>query len=143
MTDLITGIETELSKGYQRIDIDDSDSVQSDVKVVEPNLVQQIPLQAAPAIVPQPHLQQPVQVNTKPVPKTQRSNNQRFKLVVKNIVNMIIILLILLLIGVLIYLTLVRYYLAGANLFNGNKIIGAALLSPELSTGLSTLALAL
>jgi hypothetical protein len=58
----------------------------------------------------------------------------------KTIVNWIILLLVLLLIGVIVYLTCKRYSLVGTALNTGDRLMAAALLSPELSTGLSTLA---
>jgi len=157
MADLISGIETELSKGYQRIDIADNDSVQSSIVASEPNLIQNVPnmpphvaSQMAPQMAPQmPSVVPPSQgfvpmVNEIPgVPSKGNGRMFRAKRAIRNVVNMSIVILVLLLIAVLIYLTFVRYYLAGANFMAGNKLVSAALLSPELSTGLSTLALAL
>lgn len=153
MADLISGIETELSKGYQRIDIADNDSVQSSIVASDPNLIQNVPNmppQMAPQMAPQmPSVVPPSQgfvpmSNEIPgVPSKGNGRMFRAKRAIRNVVNMSIVILVLLLIAVLIYLTFVRYYLAGANFMAGNKLVSAALLSPELSTGLSTLALAL
>lgn len=154
MTDFISGIESELSKGYQRIDIPDYDNAPSSVVVTDQNVVQVVPPQllsqqvvpqqvAQVPVVPLSQLYVPTQIDSQEVPRKSHGKMYRAKRAIRNVVNMAIIILVLLLIAVLIYLTFVRYYLAGANLMYGNKIVGAALLSPELSSGLSTLALAL
>ncbi len=61
----------------------------------------------------------------------------------RRVVNWIILLLVLLLIGVIVYLTCKRYSLVGDALSTGDRMMAAALLSPELSSGLTTLAAAL
>ena len=58
----------------------------------------------------------------------------------KTLVNWTIVLLVLLLIGVIVYLTCKRYSLVGTSLMSGDRTMAAALLTPELSAGLSTLA---
>ena len=58
----------------------------------------------------------------------------------KKLVNWVILLLVLVLIGVIVYLTCKRYSLVGASLYSGDRTMAAALLTPELSAGLSTLA---
>ena len=58
----------------------------------------------------------------------------------RTLVNWAILLLVIILIGVLVFLTCKRYVLAGNAYMSGNNMMAAALLSPELSTGLSTLA---
>jgi hypothetical protein len=149
MADLISGIETELSKGYQRIDIVDNDSVHSSIVPPEPNLIQNVPYlppQMAPqmpSVVPPSQVFVPMSNELPVVPSKANGRMFRAKRAIRNVVNMSIIVLVLLLIALIIYLTFVRYYLAGANFMAGNKMVSAALLSPELSTGLSTLALAL
>ena len=59
---------------------------------------------------------------------------------IKTVVNWTILALVLLLIGVIVYLTCKRYSLVGTSLMYGNTTMAAALLTPELSAGLSTLA---
>jgi hypothetical protein len=140
MTDSISGIETELSKSYQRIDIPESE--QPGIVVTEPSFVQQIP-PVMPPVMPPSQAFVPMQVRPRVVKRRPQSKMYKAKRAIRNIVNFSIILLVLLLIAVLIYLTFVRYYLAGSSFMHGNKLVAAALLSPELSTGLSTLALAL
>jgi hypothetical protein len=66
-----------------------------------------------------------------------RSSGRKF---FKTLINWTILLLILLLIGIIIYLTCKRYSLVGDALNKGDRTMAAALLSPELSAGLSTLA---
>lgn len=61
----------------------------------------------------------------------------------KKIIKWIILLLVLILVGVVIYVTLIRYKLVGNALSNNDSLMAAALLSPELSSGLTTLAAAL
>ena len=136
MADSISGIETELSKSYQRIDIPESE--QPGIVVTEPSFVQQIP-----QVMPPSQAFVPMQVRPRVVKRRPQSKMYKAKRAIRNIVNFTIILLVLLLIAVLIYLTFVRYYLAGSSFMHGNKLVAAALLSPEISTGLSTLALAL
>ena len=58
----------------------------------------------------------------------------------RTVVNWAILLLVIVLIGVLVYLTCKRYVLAGTAYMSGDNMLAATLLSPELSTGLSTLA---
>jgi hypothetical protein len=71
---------------------------------------------------------------------TLRTHSRNFA---RRVVNWIILLLVLLLIGVIIYLTCKRYTLVGDALSTGDRMMAAALLSPELSSGLTTLAAAL
>ncbi len=61
----------------------------------------------------------------------------------KKIIKWIILLLVFILVGVVIYVTLIRYKLVGNALSNNDSFMAAALLSPELSSGLTTLAAAL
>lgn len=61
----------------------------------------------------------------------------------KKIIKWIILLLVFILVGVVIYVTLIRYKLVGNALSNNDTLMAAALLSPELSSGLTTLAAAL
>ena len=153
MTDFVSGIESELSKSYQRID---EDQVQVPQILPDfPSIVQNA--HAGNVLVDQPHIIQsvhnqiptqvltpaPVQVAEVPRKRTTTTKMFRAKRAIRDIVNMTIVLLVLLLIGVVIYLTFLRYYLAADNFMHGNKWNAAALLSPELSSGLSTLALAL
>jgi len=58
----------------------------------------------------------------------------------RTMVNWAILILVVILIGVLVYLTCKRYVFAASAYMSGNNMMAAALLSPELSTGLSTLA---
>ncbi len=58
----------------------------------------------------------------------------------RTMVNWAILILVVILIGVLVYLTCKRYVFAADAFMSGNNMMAAALLSPELSTGLSTLA---
>jgi hypothetical protein len=77
----------------------------------------------------------PVEGNA-PAPRVVRKR----KGYLKTIVNWTILLLVIVLIGVLVFLTCKRYILAGNAYMSGNNMMTAVLLSPELSTGLSTLA---
>ncbi len=58
----------------------------------------------------------------------------------RTIVNWAIVLLIMVLVGVLLYLTFNRWVLAGNALMSGDRLMAATLLSPELSSSISTLA---
>jgi hypothetical protein len=57
----------------------------------------------------------------------------------RKLLNIVLALAVLVLIGVIIYLTCQRYSLVGSALSTGNTGLAAALLTPELSTGLSSL----
>lgn len=79
----------------------------------------------------------PLPVETQaPVPRGVRKS----KGYLRSLVNWAILLLVIVLIGVLVFLTCKRYVLAGSAYMSGDNMMAAALLSPELSTGLSTLA---
>jgi hypothetical protein len=58
----------------------------------------------------------------------------------RTVVNWAIVLLIIVLVGVLLYLTFNRWVLAGNALMSGDRLMAATLLSPELSSSISTLA---
>lgn len=58
----------------------------------------------------------------------------------RTVVNWAIVLLIIVLVGVLLFLTFNRWVLAGNALMSGDRMMAATLLSPELSSGISTLA---
>ena len=157
MTDFVSGIESELSKSYQRIDEDqvqvrvpqtlpDFPSIvqnahAGNVLVDQPQFIQSVHNQIPTQVPTQVHTPVPVQVAE--VPRKRTTKMFRAKRAIRDIVNMTIVLLVLLLIGVVIYLTFLRYYLAADSFMHGNNWNAAALLSPELSSGLSTLALAL
>lgn len=57
----------------------------------------------------------------------------------RKLLNVVLVIAILTLIGVVIYLTCKRYSLVGDAISSGNTGLAAALLTPELSTGLSSL----
>ncbi len=57
----------------------------------------------------------------------------------RKVLNIVLALAVLVLIGVVIYLTCQRYSLVGSAISSGNTGLAAALLTPELSTGLSSL----
>ena len=159
MTDFVSGIESELSKSYQRIDEDqvqvrvpqtlpDFPSIvqnahAGNVLVDQPQFIQSVHNQIPTQVPTQVHTPVPVQVAEVPRKRTTTTKMFRAKRAIRDIVNMTIVLLVLLLIGVVIYLTFLRYYLAADSFMHGNNWNAAALLSPELSSGLSTLALAL
>jgi hypothetical protein len=73
-----------------------------------------------------------------PAPAARRVRKSKGYL--RTLVNWAILLLVIVLIGVLVFLTCKRYILAGNAYMSGNNMMTAVLLSPELSTGLSTLA---
>jgi hypothetical protein len=75
-----------------------------------------------------------------PAPRRAVAEGTMTRRTLKTIVNWTIVLLVLLLIGVIVYLTCKRYSLAGTSLMSGDRTMAAALLTPELSAGLSTLA---
>ena len=85
-------------------------------------------------------LNQHMEAIQRPQPVASPIVRSRVRNISKTIINWIILLLVLLLIGVIIYLTCKRYSLVGTALNTGDRTMAAALLSPELSTGLSTLA---
>ena len=75
-----------------------------------------------------------------PAPRKAVAEGTVTRRTIKTIVNWTIVLLVLLLIGVIVYLTCKRYSLVGTSLMSGDRTMAAALLTPELSAGLSTLA---
>ncbi len=85
-------------------------------------------------------LNQHMEMIQQPQPIAGPTLRTRTRNVARTVVNWVILLLVLLLIGVIVYLTCKRYSLVGNALNTGDRLMAAALLSPELSTGLSTLA---
>lgn len=81
-------------------------------------------------------------VESRPEVHAERKARKSRKLL-KKLVNWVVLVLVLVLIGVIVYLTCQRYLLVGSAFSSGNNVMAAALLTPELSTGLSTLAAAL
>ena len=59
---------------------------------------------------------------------------------VKKILNILILLAVIVLLGVVVYLTCVRYRLVGSALSANDRPLAAALLTPEIATGVTTLA---
>jgi hypothetical protein len=59
---------------------------------------------------------------------------------VKKILNILILIAVIVLIGVVVYLTCVRYRLVGTALSANDRPLAAALLTPEIATGVTTLA---
>ena len=49
-------------------------------------------------------------------------------------VNFLWILLLLVIVGVLLYLTIIRYALAGKSFYKGNNLAGFAMMSPEVAS---------
>jgi uncharacterized membrane protein len=49
-------------------------------------------------------------------------------------VNFLWILLLLVIVGVLLYLTFIRYALAGKSFYKGNNLAGFAMMSPEVAS---------
>lgn len=177
MSEYISGIENELSKGYQSVKkfgsslVEDTESVLTEVgtdlkkgvsfvgesaeklyrgvAAVPEQPEHQLALQRGPSNLDKVTTQQepsapmapaqPVEVRAKSPSRMQRVRSSGRKLL-KTVVNWTILLLILVLIGVIVYLTCKRYSLVGTALNLGDRTMAAALLSPELSAGLSTLA---
>jgi len=92
----------------------------------------------APVAIAYPQVESKLEVQETPRKKTKES-----KKLFKKIINWVILVLVLILIGVIIYLTCKRYLLVGTAMSSGNNMMAAALLTPELSAGLTTLAAAL
>jgi hypothetical protein len=59
---------------------------------------------------------------------------------VKKILNILILLAVIVLLGVVVYLTCVRYRLVGPALAANDRPLAAALLTPEIAAGVTTLA---
>lgn len=181
MSDFVTGIETELSKGFQKLEnvgatlLEDVENVvmhpitslekagyatydvlkrgaeyvERDVEKGAEYVESGLEKGAEDVIyyLPSHHTQKaeyPVKDTTIPTydvpvvaPPVKKSSSRK---TFKTIVNWTIMVLILFLIGVIIYLTCVRYSLAGSSLMHGDRTLAAALLTPELSAGLTTLA---
>ncbi len=178
MADFISGVENDLSKGYQSVKhfgsnlLDDSESVASGTlhAIERAGHATYDTLKKSASYVgesaesmyhhvmgdSQPETIHPVhhtsnlnkmQTAHLPIPNNvvvhPKMHLPSKKTMFKTLVNWTILLLVLLLIGVIIYLTCKRYSLIGDAISSGNNMLAAALLSPELSTGLSTLAAAL
>jgi hypothetical protein len=89
------------------------------------------------------HIEQVQEVKpevVKAVVKPEVVKTVRKRSLLKKLVNWVILLLVLVLIGVIVYLTCKRYSLVGSAIDKGDNLMAAALLTPELSAGLSTLA---
>jgi len=142
---VLTEVGTDLRKGVSFVG-ESAEKLYRDVVGRDQRPEEQIPLRDGPSNLDKVTSKQeptdrlaPVAVPApvQPAPKMARSNLRK---VVKTLVNWTILLLILVLIGVIIYLTCKRYSLVGVALDQGDRTMAAALLSPELSAGLSTLA---
>ncbi len=59
---------------------------------------------------------------------------------IKKLLNVLIIISVIILLGVVVYLTCVRYRLVGTALSANDRPLAAALLTPEIATGVTTLA---
>ena len=102
------------------------------------------PSVSAPAPVPKVATKAGPRVESRSeVQEAQPTKVKKSKTLMKKLINWVILVLVLVLIGVIVYLTCQRYLLVGSAVSSGNNIMAAALLTPELSTGLSTLAAAL
>jgi hypothetical protein len=59
---------------------------------------------------------------------------------IKKLLNVLIIISVIILLGIVVYLTCVRYRLVGTALSTNDRPLAAALLTPEIATGVTTLA---
>lgn len=142
-----------LKKGVSYV-VHTSDDIYDKITGTSPHTIYHAAVPQPSTSVKQPETKQPEtkQPETKQ-PETKQSEMKqseftpsyasRARKMLKVFLHAIIILLTIALIGTIVYMTFVRYSLVGDAITTGNKTVAYALLTPELSAGLSTLVSAL